>query len=410
MKKIIPYIFIIYSLIANAQTLIPIWTKQGQPYNNAVQAIAFNNDGTKILSATDCPDSRIRLFETNTSNMTWEHSDSTMECYLGASFSSNGDYFAVMEETALYSLFSNTSSTPNLIGTLNTGLGGARAIALAPDNSKILVGGSNDTLRVYSALTGTLIYELGGHTSSILSVAFSPNGTKFASGDESGKVKVWDATNGNLIGTYTAHSAGVNSIKFTSDNNFILTAGLDGMAHLASVSSLQVIRMYMDMSNMQSIFCADVSNDLSFVVVGTKSGTTIIYDYTSGNIITRITNADFNDVLSVAISSDNNHFAIGTESGSVVLYARDFIQSTKSQNLEINLEVFPNPTKNFLNFNSNQLIKSYRVFDVLGKEVLFKNNLNTSYTSIDITSIPDGTYSIVFLGENNQNSKTFIKN
>jgi WD40 repeat protein len=161
---------------------------------------------------------------------------------------------------------------------------------------------------------------------------------------------------------------------------------------------------------MQSIFCADVSNDLSFVVVGTKSGTTIIFDYSSGNIITRITNADFNDVLSVAISSDNNHFAIGTESGSVVLYARDFIQNTRDQDKNIGVYLFPNPSQNSISINSTQTLKSYRIINVLGKEVAFKNNLNITNGSIDISSLPLGTYSITFYSEASQNTKTFIKN
>jgi WD40 repeat protein len=180
MKKIIST-FILCILFLNfnyAQN--PVWVKQSQPDGNACSGVSFSNNGTKIVSGSECPDARVRIWETSTGNMLYEAIDTLMECYMGAAYASNGMYFALIEETGILSVYSYMGATPQLIYNLDTETGAAYSVAFSPDNSKIVTGGDNDSVYVYDVNSGNIVHALGGHTGNVIAVAYSPNGNFIA--------------------------------------------------------------------------------------------------------------------------------------------------------------------------------------------------------------------------------------
>ena len=73
------------------------------------------------------------------------------------------------------------------------------AVAHSPDGTKIVSGSLDKTVRVWDAVTGTLINTLQGHSGGVTAVAYSPDGTKIVSGSGDKTVRVWDAVTGTLI-------------------------------------------------------------------------------------------------------------------------------------------------------------------------------------------------------------------
>ncbi len=65
------------------------------------------------------------------------------------------------------------------------------------------------------------------------------------------------------------------------------------------------------------------------------------------------------------------------------------ISNSGNSNLEVNL--YPNPTNDLVNFNSNEKIESISLVNLLGQEV-FSEKVNSSNYSIDLSNLIEGTY------------------
>ncbi len=72
----------------------------------------------------------------------------------------------------------------------------------------------------------------------------------------------------------------------------------------------------------------------------------------------------------------------------------------------INTFIYPNPTKNILNINTDKIITNIKIFDNLGKEIL---NINTPTNQIILPDIPNGVYYIKIEIESNTIVNKLIK-
>lgn len=80
----------------------------------------------------------------------------------------------------------------------------------------------------------------------------------------------------------------------------------------------------------------------------------------------------------------------------------EFTQSMNTANFEKEIFIYPNPIKNRIYIQTDQIISSYKVYNVMGQLVLS----NIFSGSIDISTLEKGTY---FLNLDNLRSKAFIK-
>ena len=77
--------------------------------------------------------------------------------------------------------------------------------------------------------------------------------------------------------------------------------------------------------------------------------------------------------------------------------------------MEENISIFPNPTKNILNVESTSLIKEIELVNPLGL-ALFRNNAINSYNcQLNLDNYPTGTYLIKVLTNSGQATKKVIK-
>ncbi|MFD2942281.1 T9SS type A sorting domain-containing protein [Flavobacterium notoginsengisoli] len=94
-------------------------------------------------------------------------------------------------------------------------------------------------------------------------------------------------------------------------------------------------------------------------------------------------------------------FLIRLKGTEVVLSNEDFIKENKS------FSVWPNPVKNTLNINSLQDSNySIKIYDLLGRLIYTKENVNTS---IDVSSFTSGLYLIKIKAGSGETSQKFIK-
>ena len=82
-------------------------------------------------------------------------------------------------------------SPENTSRTLEGHTRNVNSVAFSPDGRTIVSGSSDDTLRIWDAITGKHMQTLEGHTDSVYSVAFSPNGRIVASGSNDDTLRIW---------------------------------------------------------------------------------------------------------------------------------------------------------------------------------------------------------------------------
>jgi uncharacterized repeat protein (TIGR01451 family) len=66
--------------------------------------------------------------------------------------------------------------------------------------------------------------------------------------------------------------------------------------------------------------------------------------------------------------------------------------SVNDYNLELALELFPNPAKSVLNIKSNQSISDYKIVDIKGRVIQSQNTIQKSEFSIDLRELSNGIY------------------
>ena len=74
------------------------------------------------------------------------------------------------------------------------------------------------------------------------------------------------------------------------------------------------------------------------------------------------------------------------------------------------VSIFPNPANNNLTVSSSKIILEIAVFDIMGKQVLFKNKTNSNTVNLNTSRLSKGYYSIRLQQAEEVLIKSFIKN
>ena len=67
----------------------------------------------------------------------------------------------------------------------------AMSAAISPDNRRVLTGGEDDKVNVWSGQSGRRVHTLTDHTGRPVALAFSPDGRYVASASTDGSGRVW---------------------------------------------------------------------------------------------------------------------------------------------------------------------------------------------------------------------------
>ena len=111
--------------------------------------------------------------------------------------------------------------------------GWVSSMVFSPDGKRIVSGNSDNTLKVWDAVTGQEVLTLKRRNGGVSSVAFSPDGKRIVSGgsvfgtpgEDSGKIDVWDAATGQETLTLKLHTGEVSSLAFSPDGRRIVASG-----------------------------------------------------------------------------------------------------------------------------------------------------------------------------------------
>ena len=110
---------------------------------------------------------------------------------------------------------------------------GAQSAAISPDNRRVLTGGVDDTVRVWSGQSGRRVHVLTEHAGNAVGVAFSPDGKFVASASTDGTGRVWRTADWGLASALTGHTNALKNVSFSADGEHVVTSGKDNTARVS---------------------------------------------------------------------------------------------------------------------------------------------------------------------------------
>jgi WD40 repeat protein len=168
------------------------------------------------------------------------------------------------------------------------------SVAISADNSFIVTGSHDNTVRVWDISTGKCRAILTGHTGPITSVAISADNSFIVTGSGDNTARVWDAPTGKCTATLTGHNRWVLSVAISTDNNFIVTGSKDNTARVWDVKTGQCIATLA--GHTREVTLVAISSDSSFIVTGSWDNTVQVL-----NIAQAIEKMTFEEALALAI-------------------------------------------------------------------------------------------------------------
>jgi actin-like ATPase involved in cell morphogenesis len=105
------------------------------------------------------------------------------------------------------------------------------AVAYDPDNDRIVTGGDNGTIQVWSDddYTETASWSNG---SPVRRICILGDGAQIATSSGDGKVRIWDIARKEVVATFEGHSGYVAALDASEDGEFIVSGGDDGTLRL----------------------------------------------------------------------------------------------------------------------------------------------------------------------------------
>jgi WD40 repeat protein len=166
-------------------------------HSNAVLSVAFNEDGTRLASASW--DRTVRVWDVRTGQQ----------------------------------LFELKHAAP------------VTSVAWSSDGGRIASGSADGKAQVWDAWTGTVRRELPGHGNGVRSVAWSSDGSRLACAAGDGAVHVWDVAGGQRLLERKQHADVVTSVAWSKDGSRLASASRDNTMCVWDADTGQVLRVFM---------------------------------------------------------------------------------------------------------------------------------------------------------------------
>jgi WD40 repeat protein len=116
-------------------------------------------------------------------------------------------------------------------------------LAYSPDGTRLAAADSSGLINVWDAQSDQKLFEITGHSGTIVEIAFSPDGSEMATASADSTVKLWDARDGLEQLTLTGHTSLVASVAYDPDGRWLATASIDGTARVYVLSIEELVSL-----------------------------------------------------------------------------------------------------------------------------------------------------------------------
>lgn len=274
-------------------------------HEDAITAVSFSRDGSKILSASY--DGTARLWETATGHQIASFRGHTWWVW-SARFSSDESEIVTASQDGTVRVWkvANASHGPPFTGHQ----GPVYAATFSPDGKTIASAGYDRRILAwhpadlrpidYQSLTeaGTasvrqMVPSRGfiGHSGSVRDLDFAPDGQTLLSASQDNTVKLWRVDSGELMTTLRGHGGWVRSARFIHGGHGVASASHDRTVRewsLAGREEFQVFAGQVLDGHTDGILSASFSPDRTHIVTASRDHTARIWDASTGGEVMRL--------------------------------------------------------------------------------------------------------------------------
>ena len=310
-----------------------ISTLPGGGRKDAVHALAYSPDGTRIVSGS--VSGTIKIWDAATgAELATLASGGHKDAVHALAYSPDGTRIVSGSDDKTLKIWD--AATGAELATLASGghKDAVHALAYSPDGTRIVSGSDDKTLKIWDAATGAELATLTGHMSRVNAVAYSPDGTRIASGSDDKTLKIWDTATGAEIMTFTGQPRGqnqgsplfpdiptdplqVNAVAYSPDGTRIASGSFDGTLTVwdaATGAELATRTGYTF-----QVRAVAYSPDGTRIVTGPDENTLKVWDAASLAELATLT-GHTGGISAVAYSPDGTRIVSGSYDGTVKIW------------------------------------------------------------------------------------------
>ena len=185
------------------------------------------------------------------------------------------------------------------------------AIALSADDTILVSGAEDDTVKIWDFAKGTLLRTLTGHQDPVWALAISSDSRTVVSGagdiNRSGHfshgdntLRVWDLASGTLLRTLSGHEGGVYAVTLSPDGRIAFSGSQDQTVRVWDLASGRLLRTIGGFRfSVHALALAQQG-----LLVGGGYGLLQLWDPVSGKLLRTLAGHDGSGVYAVALSDD----------------------------------------------------------------------------------------------------------
>lgn len=195
-----------------------------------------------------------------------------------------------------------------------------RSISFNSDDTVLVSGSEDNTVRLWDINTRTLKATLIGHTGDVKSVAFSPDDSMVASGSADNTVGLWDVTTETRKATLW-HRKEVNSVRFRPDGETLASGGDDEFVRLWDIGTLT---QKATLNVGREVYSISFSPDGNTIATGGRYLYGTLWDVGTGTLLANLKPENGEgEVHHVSFSKDGKTLACSSPGGTLRLWDVD---------------------------------------------------------------------------------------
>lgn len=184
---------------------------------------------------------------------------------------------------------------------------GVRAAVLSPQADKLYIA---YPAVIYEYETkdwvNTGLYE--GYQNGIYSIAVNGKGNILAAGSKNGDIYITDLEKGEIVDTYKAGRELIMSLDFASDKDILISGGYDNTVRIYNIGRVRPVKEFSIFKD--AVKSVQINDKGSHAAIGSSDGTAVIYNISSGQVISQTVSED-GEVTSLSAPKSFNFIVYG---------------------------------------------------------------------------------------------------
>jgi WD40 repeat protein len=178
-----------------------------------------------------------------------------------------------------------------------------RVAIFAPDSRNLLMGGDEQTLHTWRYVSPTAVRTLTGHGGGVYAVKYTPDGARIASCSVDGTIRLWNAVTGQQLLSLPGHTGAVTSLDISPDGALIVSSGIDSTVRLWDATGGRQLKILAATEG--AVYSVSFSADGKLIAAGGADKRVYVFNAETGAIQATIEKHD-DHIYQVRFSPQSN--------------------------------------------------------------------------------------------------------